>query len=91
MTLPIARKETNMSLVNFIDMSSIYVDLSDSMDELTNEWVRGIELRRERVREMESRGRRSRRTLGDRIGVAVGAQTQRPFREMDRSKRRPGK
>ena len=89
--MPIARKETNMSLVNFIDMSSIYVDLSDSMDELTNEWVRGIELRRERVREMESRGRRSRRTLGDRIGVAVGAQTQRSLREMNWSKRRPGK
>jgi hypothetical protein len=73
MRLPIARKETDMSLVNFIDTSSSYADLSDSADELTSEWVRGMERRRERTRETESRRGRFRRTLDGRIDVVVEA------------------
>jgi hypothetical protein len=71
MRLPIARKETDMSFINFIDPSSRYADLSDSADELTGEWVGGIELSRERARETDSRRGWSRRTLDDRVVVAV--------------------
>jgi hypothetical protein len=71
MGLSIAKKETDMSLINSIDTSSRYANLSDSADELIGEWVGRTELSRERARERDSRRGRSRRTLDDRVDVAV--------------------
>jgi hypothetical protein len=65
MGLSIAKKETDMSLINSIDTSSRYANLSDSADELIGEWVGRTELSRERARERDSR------TLDDRVDVAV--------------------
>jgi hypothetical protein len=73
MRLPIARKETDMPLINFIDTSSRYADLSDSTDELIGEWVGRIEVSRERARETDSRRGWSRKTVDDRVNVAVEA------------------
>jgi hypothetical protein len=87
MRLPITRKEMDMSLINFIDMSSRYADLSDSVDELIGEWVGRIELGRERERETDSRRGWSRKTLDDRVNVAVEARE----RHSDSSKRRIGR
>jgi hypothetical protein len=73
MRLPIARKETDMPLINFIDMSSHYADLSDSVDELIGEWVVGSSWAGRESERRTAGGDWSRKTLDDRVNVAVEA------------------
>jgi hypothetical protein len=73
MRLPIARKETDMSVIDIIDTSSRHVDLSDSANELIGEWVGRIGLDKERAQETDSRRGWSRKMLDDRVNMAVEA------------------
>jgi hypothetical protein len=73
MRLPIARKETDMSFINFVDTDSRYADLNDSADELIGEWIGRIDLSRKRARKTDSRRGWSRKTVDDCVNVAVEA------------------